>query len=131
MARPDLVGIIVGDMAAALHFYRLLGLDIPPEADREEHVEFVTAGGFRLAWDTAELMAGIHGEQIEPAGIRMVLAFLCDSPAEVDALYARLTTAGYSGFKEPWDAFWGQRYAIVLDPDGNMIDLFAAQEYIP
>ena len=29
------------------------------------------------------------------------------------------------GHKEPWDAFWGQRYASVKDPDGNQIDLFA------
>ena len=26
---------------------------------------------------------------------------------------------------EPFDAFWGQRYATVLDPDGNAVDLFA------
>lgn len=24
----------------------------------------------------------------------------------------------------PWDAFWGQRYGILNDPDGNTIDLF-------
>jgi uncharacterized glyoxalase superfamily protein PhnB len=30
--------------------------------------------------------------------------------------------------KEPWDAFWGQRYAAVGDPDGNLIDLFAPLE---
>ena len=33
MATPDLLGIIVRDMAAALKFYRLLGLDIPASAD--------------------------------------------------------------------------------------------------
>ncbi|MEI6887310.1 MAG: VOC family protein [bacterium] len=27
--------------------------------------------------------------------------------------------------KEPWDAFWGQRYCVVKDPGGNMIDLYA------
>jgi uncharacterized glyoxalase superfamily protein PhnB len=26
------------------------------------------------------------------------------------------------------DAFWGQRYATVLDPDGNSVDLFASLE---
>jgi uncharacterized glyoxalase superfamily protein PhnB len=29
------------------------------------------------------------------------------------------------GRKEPWDAFWGQRYAVVADPDGNHVDLYA------
>jgi uncharacterized glyoxalase superfamily protein PhnB len=33
--------------------------------------------------------------------------------------------AGFKGKKEPWDAFWGQRYACALDPDGYQIDLFA------
>jgi len=32
---------------------------------------------------------------------------------------------GHRAHKAPWDAFWGQRYAQVLDPDGNSVDLFA------
>jgi uncharacterized glyoxalase superfamily protein PhnB len=36
-----------------------------------------------------------------------------------------LTAAGHHGKTAPWDAFWGQRYATVLDPDGNQVDLFA------
>lgn len=126
MATPDLVGIIVHDMGNALNFYRLIGLDIPAEADSESHVEFKTPGGFRLAWDTVELMQEIHPGMVEPIGHRMGLAFLCDSPADVDATHARVVAAGFESCKEPWDAFWGQRYAVVVDPDGNLIDLFAA-----
>jgi uncharacterized glyoxalase superfamily protein PhnB len=55
----------------------------------------------------------------------MGLAFACDSPADVDATYASLLASGTKGHLAPWDAFWGQRYAIVLDPDGNHIELFA------
>ena len=54
----------------------------------------------------------------------MALAFGCDSPDEVDKLYGELVGAGYEGHKEPWDAFWGMRYAMVHDPDGNGVDLF-------
>jgi uncharacterized glyoxalase superfamily protein PhnB len=43
----------------------------------------------------------------------------------VDATYADLVGAGYEGHLEPWDAFWGQRYAAVNDPDGHTVDLFA------
>ncbi len=50
---------------------------------------------------------------------------LCESAADVDVVYAELTGAGYESHKEPWDAFWGQRYAQVRDPDGHVIDLFA------
>jgi uncharacterized glyoxalase superfamily protein PhnB len=61
----------------------------------------------------------------EPRGHRMGLAFLAESPAEVDAVHARLTAAGYVSRKDPYDAFWGQRYATLMDPDGNPVDVFA------
>lgn len=125
MTTFDLVGIIVQDMAAALKFYRLLGLDIPPSADEEDHVEFVTSGGFRLAWDSLEMVKSFNEQWTTPVGHRVGLAFKCASAAEVDQVYEQITAAGYQSHKAPWDAFWGQRYAIVVDPDGNLIDLFA------
>jgi catechol 2,3-dioxygenase-like lactoylglutathione lyase family enzyme len=127
VAEPDLVGIVVKEMGAALSFYRLLGLAIPQEADGESHVEYVTPGGFRIAWDTHELVESFDGPRPAPVGNRMGLAFLCTSPQEVDDLYAAVIDAGYTGHKAPWDAFWGQRYAVVVDPDGNLVDLFAHQ----
>ncbi len=125
MAEPNLMGIVVRDMAAALRFYRLLGLDIPLGADSESHVEYKTQGGFRIAWDTLELIQSLYEDWSEPSGHRTVLAFKCESPTEVDALFQQITQEGYRSHKEPWDAFWGQRYAVVIDPDGNLVDLFA------
>lgn len=116
--RFDAIGLAVADMAASLAFYRMLGLDIPAEADTQPHAEATLPGGLRLMWDRAETPP--------PSGPgRMELAFLCDSPAEVDAAYAKLTDGGVRGSKAPWDAFWGQRYAVLLDPDGNNVALFA------
>ena len=125
MAEPDMIGIAVRDMATSLPFYRLLGLDIPPNVETEPHVEVITPNGYRIAWDTQELIQSIYPDWIEPVGQRVALAFKCESPAEVDALYERVVQSGYHGHKPPWDAFWGQRYAVVADPDGNLIDLFA------
>ncbi|MEU5835817.1 VOC family protein [Streptomyces diacarni] len=125
--RLDLIGIVTADMAASLAFYRRLGLDIPADADTEAHVEAAGPGGLRLAWDTEETVRSFDSDWSAPphgAG-RVGLAFLCDSPAEVDTAYAELTDAGHEGRHAPWDAPWGQRYAVVLDPDGNGIDLFA------
>jgi len=51
--------------------------------------------------------------------------FTGESPAEVDAVYAEMVGAGYHGDKDPWDAFWGQRYAKLLDPNGVTVDLYA------
>lgn len=124
--RLNLVGIIVQDMAVALEFYRALGLSVPAGMEKEDHVETTLPNGLRIAWDSASLIKSID-EHWSPAsgGHKMNLAFLCDNPADVDATYKRLTDAGYSGLKPPWDAFWGQRYAQVHDPDGNPVDLFA------
>src|SRR5437667_2319011 len=119
----DLVGLVVADMGKSLAFYRRLGLDIPPEADGEPHAEVALPGGLRLAWDTVATIRSFDPEWTAPrGGPRVSLAFRCTGPAEVDQVYARLVGAGYEGHKEPWDAFWGMRYAIVHDPDGNGVD---------
>lgn len=124
MALPDMIGIVVKDMRVALDFYRALGLDIPAGAEQEDHVQ-VIANGYRIAWDTEELVKGFNPNWTAPSGSRIGIAFLCDDAADVNATYARLLAKGYRSHKEPFDAFWGQRYAQVLDPDGNVIDLFA------
>jgi len=124
--RLDLLGIVTSDMKASLEFYRRLGLDIPEGAEEESHTEATTPSGLRVAWDTVELIHQIDPSWTKPSGgHRMSLAFLCSSSEEVDAAYDELAALGH-GYKEPWDAFWGQRYAIVKDPDGNHVDLFAS-----
>ncbi len=120
----DMVGIAVKDMAESLRFYRLLGLEIPEGQESETHVE-ATSGGPRIAWDTIELLEQIYGSWGEATGHRIELAFKCDSRDEVDAVHSRMVEHGYRGYKEPWDAFWGQRYAVIEDPDGNLVSLFA------
>jgi catechol 2,3-dioxygenase-like lactoylglutathione lyase family enzyme len=122
----DLVGIVVEDMATSLAFYRQLGLDLPADAETQPHAEVTLPGGTRLAWDTIETVRSFDPEyQAPPGNSGMGLAFRLDTPAEVEATYERLVAAGYHGHKAPWDAFWGQRYALIHDPDGNSVDLFA------
>ena len=118
------IGLAVADMSTALAFYRRLGLDIPPEADKEPHVNYELPGGHVLMWDTVETIQSIDPSWTPPAGgHRVGLAFLCADAAEVDRTYADMVAAGYTGHKEPWDAFWGQRYAMLRDPDGNTVEL--------
>jgi uncharacterized glyoxalase superfamily protein PhnB len=123
----DLIGLVVADMGKALAFYRRLGLDIPAAADSEPHVEHTLPGGLRLAWDTIDTIRSFSPDWSPPSGGPAIsLAFRCDSPKEVDAVVADLAGAGYAVVHAPWDAFWGQRYATVADPDDNHVDLFAA-----
>ena len=123
MIQLETVGLIVDDMAASLHFYRHLGLEIPPEADGEDHVELSDYGGQLLAWDTVKIVQ-LGDPNWNGAAGRVGLAFGCASPEEVNETYAKLEALGY-GHNEPWDAPWGQRYARLRDPDGNRVELFA------
>lgn len=119
------VEIVTRDLNASLDFYRLLGLDVPsPDGP---HVEVALPGGNTLAFDTEEVIGGMHPGWTPPDGPgRVAIAFGLAAPADVDALYEKITAAGYSGTLAPFDAPWGQRYATVTDPDGTSVDLFAA-----
>ncbi len=124
--RFDLIGIVTADLARSLAFYRRLGLAIPADSDPAPHVEVTLPGGLRLAWDPVETIHSFNPGWTPPTGgARISLAFDCGTPAQVDAEYAELVGAGVTGHLAPFDAPWGQRYATVLDPDGNAIDLFA------
>jgi uncharacterized glyoxalase superfamily protein PhnB len=120
------VELVVADMAVSVAFYARLGLVAPAGSVQESHVEVELPGGLKLALDTEEMIKSIDPHWTAPSGgHRIALAFQSADPAEVDEVYAGLTAAGYQGQAEPFDAFWGQRYATVLDPDGNPVDLFA------
>lgn len=124
--RFDAVSIVVADMAAALAFYRLLGCDVPGDADQAPHAEWAGPGGVRLLWDTVAVVRSFDPDWA-PAqhGPALSLAFNCATAAGVDATVGRLREAGHQVALEPWDAAWGQRYASVVDPDGNHVDLYA------
>ncbi|MEU8300594.1 VOC family protein [Micromonospora sp. NPDC048909] len=125
--RFDFIGLATTDMARTLDFYRRLGLDIPPGAESEPHVEATLTDGVRIAWDDVTMIRSFNPDWTPPTGSpRINLAFRCADAAEVDRRYARMTEAGFHGELKPWDAFWGQRYAVLHDPEGNGVDLYAA-----
>jgi len=121
------IGLVATDLPASLAFYRQLGLKIPAEADTAPHVDYDLGTGLRLMWDPVETITSFDPDWTPPTGTaRIALAFDCGSAEGVDQTYQELNDAGYVGHKSPWDAFRGQRYATVFDPDGNPVDLFAA-----
>jgi uncharacterized glyoxalase superfamily protein PhnB len=123
MIVPDMVGLSVADIPRAIRFYRLLGLAFPDTSEGEQYVE-VKANGYRISLNAQAMEKEMMPGWVEPRGQRAGLAFLCESPAEVDATYAKIVAEGHHGVKEPWDAFWGQRYALVEDPDGAHVSIF-------
>ena len=119
------VEIVAKDVARSLDFYRLLGLEVPDQEG--PHAEVALPGGNKLAFDTEEVIAGMHPGWAPPeSGGRVAIAFGLAEPGHVDAVFKKLTAAGHLGTLDPFDAPWGQRYATVEDPDGTSIDLFAS-----
>lgn len=124
MATLNAIGIAVSDLRRSVDFYRLLGADLP-EDPAEGHVEATMPNGMRLMFDAEEVIRSFSPNWTRATGNQVSLAFECASPAEVDEVYARVVAAGFEGEQEPWDADWGQRYALLGDPDGVRVNLYA------
>jgi catechol 2,3-dioxygenase-like lactoylglutathione lyase family enzyme len=123
VAELQAIGITTSDLAASLRFYALLGVEVPGSG--EGHVEAEAPSQVRLMWDTEDVIRQIEPDLPSPVRQRVVLAFRCADPADVDATYARVVDAGFESKQEPWDAFWGERFAYLRDPEGNTVALFA------
>lgn len=126
--RLDQVNIVVRDMDAMSEFYESLGVGL--RSGRPEwaahHRNTGTEDGIDIDLDSNEF-AAVWNEGW-PGGGGVVLGFRVDSREEVDRLYNDLTAAGYSGQQVPYDAFWGSRYAVVTDPDGNSVGLMSPSD---
>ena len=119
-------GIVCSDLAASLAFYRMLGVPFAEFSPGEGHYEAELAGGIRLMLDSHDVVKSFTENFRPPTGNDVIsLAVELDSPSQLDAVFVSLAAAGYAAVREPFDAFWGQRYATVSDPDGNHVDLYA------
>ena len=123
MPELNAIGIVASDLARSIAFYRLLGVELPEGG--EGHIEAALPSGVRLMLDSEEVIRSFRPDWTRETGNQLALAFECTGPEEVDELYGRVKAAGFDAEKEPWDAFWGQRYAQLRDPDGVPVDLFA------
>jgi uncharacterized glyoxalase superfamily protein PhnB len=119
------IGIVSADLKKSVKFYKILGVNLKPVMV-STHLEGTTPGGIDIMVDDLKSIKQIYPKWKKPKGPSgVVLCFKQKSPAEVDKVHAKLLKAGFKSLNAPWDAFWGQRYANVSDPDGNQIDLYA------
>ena len=125
MPQLNAIGIVSSDLARTVAFYRALGIELPDAEGGDGHLDAFLPSGVRFMVDTEDVVRSFNPEWTRATGNQLGLAFECASAAEVDDTYARVVAAGYHGEKEPWDAFWGQRYAQLRDPDGVPVDLYA------
>jgi uncharacterized glyoxalase superfamily protein PhnB len=119
-------------MQGSLAFYRRLGLDIPAAGVWEtgghgHHAKAETGGGVDLEFDSRQLAHAYNAGFAAERG-RVVIGVGVESRAAVDALWEALLAEGAQGLQPPYDAFWGARYAIVEDPDGNPVGLMSPSD---
>lgn len=126
------MNIVVRDMQSSVRFYRLLGVSIEtiPLAEwAPHHASGMTSNGVRVELDSIAF-----AKQWNPAldeaklGSAVLPFFHVASRDDVDRVHARVTAAGNRSQKAPEDAFWGARYAIVEDPDGNAVGIMSPIE---
>lgn len=118
----SMVGIIVKNMEESIAFYQCLGMDVAKRYN-DGYVE-LKHEGVRISLNDLEMITGIYGFTPENKGDKIELAFETLTLEDIDIICDRMKQNNYEIFREPWDAFWGQRYAIIKDPNHNLISLF-------
>jgi uncharacterized glyoxalase superfamily protein PhnB len=133
MADPDIqfigLNLVCRDADATMDFYQLLGIPYTEDlvwrsATGVHHVTGVDTGGT----SHIELDSRALGSHYGAGDAATVLAFRVPTREAVDALHQRMVAAGHPSRQEPFDAFWGARYAIVDDPDGRPVGLMSPQD---
>jgi uncharacterized glyoxalase superfamily protein PhnB len=121
------LNMVVGDMGATVAFYRRLGLSVEVTPGGV-HAAASMPNGLSLEFDVRDFVSQWDAGWSGGTGSSTVLGFAVGSREAVDEIYADLTGAGYRAHQRPYDAFWGGRYAIVDDPDGNGIGIMSPVE---
>jgi uncharacterized glyoxalase superfamily protein PhnB len=138
-ARFGGIDVVTKNFAKSVDFYRALGVDIPEEKiwsneNGPQHLDLKLfddgkfGGGIDI--DSHELTVGYSPawEQSAANGAALMVSFRVDSSEDVDALHDHLVSLGHPSHLAPWDAFWGARFAIVVDPDGNHVSIMGPMD---
>jgi catechol 2,3-dioxygenase-like lactoylglutathione lyase family enzyme len=121
------LNLVVRDMDATVAFYKRLGLPIKVSPGAQ-HASVTLPNGLLVEFDTVEFVPQWDTGWRGSTGGSTVLGFSVPSREAVDSLYSELTNSVYAAHQPPYDAFWGARYAIVEDPDGNSVGLMSPIE---
>jgi catechol 2,3-dioxygenase-like lactoylglutathione lyase family enzyme len=123
------INLVVRDLRKSIAFYRLLGLsiqEIPLPEWAPHHASGVTSNGVGVEFDSIAFAKQWNPGLAESRlGSATIPIFHVAARDDVDRVHARVTAAGYGSQKAPEDAFWGARYAIVEDPDGNAVGIMS------
>ena len=129
--RLDQVNIVVPDVEVCRAFYTRLGIDFGDASDpvwAAHHVSAQHDDHTPLDVDLDSTTFAKKWNEGWPGGPGVVLGFKVDSRDAVDDLVAAMAADGATVQQPPWDAFWGARYAVVTDPDGNAVGIMSPRD---
>ncbi len=123
--RINMIGIFPENLAEMVAFYRdVLGFAIEWDG-QGPYAEFQN-DGVRFAMYDRKQLPGLLGQTPDfTSGINGTFEIAIDFPtsADVDREFARVVAAGARVLYAPRNEPWGMRSSMVLDPEGNIIEL--------
>ena len=115
------VRIVTADVDRLVAFYEQL-LEVEAARPAPVFAEFRAPTG-TLAISAPQAVGPAAAGLVEPSANRSVIVeFQVD---DVDAVFARLRDRVDRVVQEPTTMPWGNRSLLLLDPDGNLVNLFA------
>lgn len=117
------VALFVADASRAVDFYHgLLGLGI--KRRDTGFAEFFLDDIVLAVWEVDDVNRALGQKSRPRQGPHAMLAVRLESPEQVDALYAELSSKGVPFVAPPADYPWNARGAYFTDPDGNLWELY-------
>jgi catechol 2,3-dioxygenase-like lactoylglutathione lyase family enzyme len=129
--RFDQISLVVRDVPASRAFYSRLGLDFGNAKDpvwEKHHVSSLANEQSALDVDLDSLSFAPKWNEGWSGSPGVVFGFKVESRQAVDDLVAELAADGLPVQQPPFDTFWGARYAVVSDPDGNGVGIMSPMD---
>ena|SRR5690348_13516718 len=126
-ARFSQINLVSHNLSETLAFYRRLGVEIAPPWEaggHPHHAEAQGGGDVSLEFDSERSVRTYNAGFAAERG-RVVIGLALESREAVDLAWANMLADGAQGLQPPFDAFWGGRYAVIEDPDGNPVGLMS------
>ncbi len=137
--RIDQLNVVVSDVDAVARFLIDLGVDLPaaPPGWHAHHRTIPAATSLHGSHDLAEpafaidLDSSVFAQQwggLDRSFSGVVINLRVEERADVDRLHELALSIGGRSCKQPYDAFWGSRYALIEGPGSCVVGIMSVPD---